>query len=55
MLNLLLAGSITFTDRELKEIEDFGYNITAIQREDNLEIQNIETYDVVVCLSLIHI
>lgn len=49
MLNLLLAGSITFTDRELKEIEDFGYNITAIQREDNLEIQNIETYDVVVC------
>lgn len=49
MLNLLLAGSVTFTDRELKEIEDFGYNITAIQREDNLEIQNIETYDVVVC------
>ena len=49
MLNLLLAGSITFTDRELKEIENFGYIITAIQREDNLEIQNIETYDVVVC------
>lgn len=49
MMNLLIAGNISFTEDEISEIVNVGYDITFLPREDSKEISNPGLYDAVIC------
>lgn len=51
-MNILLTGSFSYTDKQIKEIEELGYNVT-FQQDETVELDfDFEKFDVVVCNSL---